>query len=215
MSKNQQSGTTKSPPASGPCPELRAIIRNGSWGQLLVLFGIGTVIIGGLVLLGSLVLDGGGNAGPVVFLLIFICVFVVGIHAMGRHLMQTPVAEVRLDDEPPVDPPLGPSLEALAPPIQALVRGARDARDKIRTRAESAIDVLDIVTPWLVQLELLEDGDRAMLEERGVVLADLEHEVHHFDPERAPLDAQALLRSVDERILGYVADDPMRREGSS
>jgi len=111
------------------------------------------------------------------------------------------------------DRPLGPAFHALSLPLQAIVRRTRDAEHKVRTRAKTAIDVLDIMTPWLVEVEMLGTDDRTVLKELGIVLADLEHAVHHFDPERSPPAAQALLRSFDERILGYDGGDPMRRGG--
>jgi len=187
----------------------RAIVHNGSLGQLIVLLTLAAVFVGALALLASLLLLGGEFVGLVTLLLVFIAFLALGIGSMGWHLLETPATQLEFED----DGPLGMSFHRLSPQLQNVIREARYAADRIRTRSRSSFDVTSVVWGWLREVRELRAEDQVFLKERGIVLAELERAIRHFNTERADLDARALLRSFEDHVLGDGTEDPMRRGG--
>jgi hypothetical protein len=184
----------------------RAVVRHASVGQLVVLVVFGALGLGatGLLLRSGLNLE--HDTGLVVLLLAFIGVVVLGVAAMGWHLNETPATELEFEERP-----LRMAFEVLSPGLQTVIREARFADDRIRTRARTAWDVDRVMSPWLALIGDLGVRDRAVLEDRGVVLSELRRAADHFDETRYLLDARALLRAVEDRLLGDGAEHPMRR----
>jgi len=189
--------------------------RRATKGQALALALGVLVLIGSAVLVVQLFLASApGYYGLGVLGLMFVGVVALGLRSMARALLGEPSPSLAIEERPL---PMG--FWSLSTDLQSFVRYMRATRQILVEQLHTRESVESEARSWLRQLDQLDHRDRRVLEENGINVRELyrvRHRLNRFSDDLPSAadgcrELDAILRDVENRLLGEQLDHPLRR----